>query len=200
MILHWRVCHVWNWLLMESADCPEHGFGDFTSMVADAYGDGGGSKLIESAATGCVGCNLASRDVALERLCRRHEWSYLSPLKRLRPLYAELKKPGNRLRKPGGEKRKDGSLCANQNRMGPLTFEARRMGLAEVESIQADVCRGAAVVGKPPYSLIDADERNRIIDLIESRTWPDGWRGDEPVADEPFEEWQADGTIQRRLC
>jgi DNA sulfur modification protein DndC len=91
-ILHWRVCHVWDWLLGDDAESVDHPFLDLTELVAEAYGDGGGSKLIESATrTGCVGCNLASRDVALERLTRRPAWAYLEPLKRLRPMYATLK-------------------------------------------------------------------------------------------------------------
>lgn len=198
-ILHWRVCHVWDWLLCER-EAPDHSFLDLTEMVAEAYGDGGGSKLIESAArTGCVGCNLASRDVALDRLCSRPDWAYLAPLKRLRPMYATLKLPRNRLRKPGGESRKDGELCANQNRMGPLTFDARLWGLEFVKAIQSEVCDGAARAGKPPYNLIDDEEEARIRELIAARTWPDGWRGDEPRGDEPFDEWHADGSIQRSL-
>lgn len=198
-ILHWRVCHVWDWLLCDGA-APDHELLDYTELVAEAYGDGGGSKLIESAArTGCVGCNLASRDVALERLTRRSAWAYLEPLKRLRPLYAELKQPQNRLRKPGGEMRQDGHLCANQNRMGPLTFAARRWGLEQVKAIQDEVCHGADRAGKPPYVLIDRREETRILELIDAGTWPHGWSGHEPVATEPFEEWRSDGSVQRSL-
>ena len=78
--------------------------------------------------TGCVGCNLASRDTALETLLTAEggRWEYLTPLMRLRPLYAELKRPHNRLRKTGRELTKDGKLVANPNRMGPLTMEARK--------------------------------------------------------------------------
>jgi DNA sulfur modification protein DndC len=199
-ILHWRVCHVWNWLLGDNAESVEHPYLELTEQVAEAYGDGGGSKLIESAArTGCVGCNLASRDVALDRLCRRPEWAYLAPLKRLRPLYAALKEPARRLRKPGGEMRKDGELCANQNRMGPLTFEARLWGLREVLSIQHEVCRGAALAGKPAYSLINDVEQARIHDLVAAGTWPDGWSGTEPVANEEYEDWRADGSVLRSM-
>lgn len=199
-LLHWRVCHVWDFLLGEHAECPEHAYLDLTRRVAEAYGDGGGSKLIESAArTGCVGCNLASRDVALERLTVRPQWAHLAPLKRLRELYAELKLPKNRLRKPGGERRKDGLLCANQNRMGPLTFEARLTGLERVKAIQAEVTTGAERVGQPGYCLIDATEEARVRELVALGTWPDGWSGTEPRADEAFEEWRADGTIQRTL-
>lgn len=204
-ILHWRTCHVWDWLNTEHTDCPDHGFEFFTRRVADAYGFGPDSKgeaarrYEEAARTGCVGCNLASRDVALERLIAVPRWKYLSPLMRLRPMYAELKRPHNRLRKPGGERRKDGELCANQNRMGPLTFDARRWGLAQVKAIQEEVCDGAKQAGEPPYSLITAEEEVRVLDLIDAATWPDGWEGTEPRADVMLPEWNRDGSIQHLL-
>lgn len=217
-VLHWRVCHVWDWLLCEG-EAPTHRYADLTEMVAEAYGDGGGSSLVESAArTGCVGCNLASRDVALDRLVRRPDWAHLAPLKRLREMYAELKRSENRLRKAvtvrwdvdpetdetvcipiGVERRQDGTPVANVNRMGPLTLDARRRGLAQVLAIQAEVCAGAARVGKPPYSLIDPEEEARIIELIAAGTWPRGWDGTEPRADEPFVEMLADGSVQQTL-
>ena len=197
-VLHWRVCHVWDWLNLDG-ESPDHDLAEFTERVADAYGFRGEKRYEEAARTGCVGCNLASKDVALDRLIARPEWAYLAPLKRLRELYAALKLPRNRLRKPGGETRKDGKLCKNQNRMGPLTFDARRWGLEQVEAIQAEVCDGAARAGGEPYSLIDGAERARILELIDARTWPDGWSGTEPRADEEFEEWRQDGTRQPSL-
>lgn len=203
-ILHWRVCHVWDWLNSEG-EAPDHKYASLTAQVADAYGFGAlqhgeaARKYEEAARTGCVGCNLASRDVALERLIARAEYAYLAPLMRLRPLYAELKKPHNRLRKPGGERRKDGKLCANQNRMGPLTFEARRWGLGEVLDIQHEVMRAGYDDDRPIYRLINSEEEHRIGDLIDSQRWPDGWSGNEPRADQPFAEWRADGTVQLSL-
>jgi DNA sulfur modification protein DndC len=196
-VLHWRVCHVWDWLNGEG-EAPDHAYLPFTERVADAYGFRGEKRYEEAARTGCVGCNLASRDVALDRLIERPKYTYLSPLKRLRELYAELKKPCNRLRKPGGERRKDGDLCANQNRMGPLTFDARRKALAEVLSIQADVNAGCLLPGAA-YSLINQEEHARILELIALGQWPHGWDGTEPRADQPFTEWRQDGTIQPGL-
>lgn len=204
-ILHWRTCHVWDWLNADHADCPDHGYEAFTTRVADAYGFGpdakgeAARKYEEAARTGCVGCNLASRDVALERLITVPRYGYLEPLMRLRPMYAVLKYPRNRLRKPGGETRKDGTLCANQNRMGPLTFEARLWGLEFVKQIEREVNDKARAIGQPPYSLISTEEEARIRELIAAETWPDGWRGDEPRADEEFVEWRQDGTIQPSL-
>lgn len=197
-VLHWRTCHVWDFLNLDG-EAPDHAFGAYTERVADAYGFRGEKRYEEAARTGCVGCNLASRDLALDRLVARPRWAHLAPLKRLRPLYAELKRPRNRLRKPGGGSRKDGALCKNQNRMGPLTFDARRAGLAEVKAIQAEVCAGAARAGEQPYSLIDADEEARILELIAAETWPHGWAGTEPRADEAFEEWHQNGTRQLSL-
>lgn len=191
-ILHWRVCHVWDWLTFEA---PTLNF--LTQHIADAYGGEEAEEI--NARTGCVGCNLASRDVALDRVLRRPEWSYLQPLKRLRPLYAELKKPGRRLRKDGTERRKDGVLVANPNRLGPLTFEARRWGLAQVQEIQNEINDVAIDRERPVMSLIDIEELNRINELIEAQTWPNGWEGSEITGDVPIDAVIAEGIIQPLL-
>lgn len=181
-ILHWRVCQVWDWLLLCQKD---HGWP--TGRVALVYG---GDEAMEiNARTGCIACNLASRDIALETILADERWAHLEPLRELRPLYAELKRPCNRLRKDGSERRKDGALVANPCRMGPLTFEARRMGLARVLDIQ----RRAGV------DLINGEERLRIEFLIESGVWPNGWDGTEPLASAPFENVFKDGSSQMNL-
>ena len=134
--LHWRVCHIWDWLTFHA---PSYGFP--TQVIAEVYG--GDEKEEVNARTGCVGCNLASKDTALLTVLKLPSWSYLAPLLRLRPLYAELKKPPYRLRKNGTDRRKDGTLAANPMRLGPLTMDARRYGLAQVLDIQAQVNRAA---------------------------------------------------------
>lgn len=186
-LLHWRVCHVWDWL---SYDAPGYGFP--TEAVADAYGGNEAEEI--NARTGCVGCNLASRDTALERIIGNPKFAYLSPLLKLRPLYAELKRPQNRLRKDGSERRKDGVLAANPMRMGPLTFEAREFGLAQVLAIQDEV--NDRRDANPLYSLINDEEHQRILALIEAQTWPHGWLGDEPVGDVMMDEVIAEGITQ----
>jgi DNA sulfur modification protein DndC len=191
-ILHWRVCHVWKWLRFWA---PQGGFP--TERVADAYGGVEAEEI--NARTGCVGCNLASKDTALETLLQDPRWEYLRPLTELRKVYAELKKPHMRLRKPTGERTKSGKLSKNQNRMGPLTMDARQWGLAAVLDIQDRVNVGARAAGDPEYSLINEEERAAIIAMIEARIWPQKWRGDEPVATAPFEEMDSDGTIQGSL-
>jgi DNA sulfur modification protein DndC len=160
-LLHWRPCHVWDWLNLFA---PSYGFP--TGTIAGIYGDG-------DVRTGCVGCNLASRDAALENVLRLPEWAHLRPLLELRPLYAELKKGYNRLRKDGSETRKDGELVKNPCRLGPLTMEARRYGLERVLDIQA----------RAGVDLVDDEERARILELIEAGTWPDGWDGTELTGD-----------------
>jgi DNA sulfur modification protein DndC len=196
-LLHWRVCHVWDWIRHRA---PSAGF-PTAAVIADVYGgknDAEGS-LDLSARTGCVGCNLASRDDALDRTLSLPQWSYLAPLKRLRPLYAGWKRPGNRLRKPGGETRANGSLGANQGRLGPLTHAARLQGLADVLAIQADINVAARASGRPEYSLINAEEEARIRGLNAVGTWPNGWDGTEPVGDSlPFEV-RRDGSVQSFL-
>ncbi len=179
-LLHWRVCFVWDWLFWHAPGLT----GLPTNLVAEAYGGDEAQEI--NARTGCVGCNLASRDFALEMILHNPKWAHLKPLMELRPLYAELKQPNNRLRKDGTETRADGSLVTNPCRMGPLTFEARRMGLARVLDIQ----RRAGV------DLINPEEQAMIESLISAETWPRGWAGTEPLASDPFDNVNPDGSIQ----
>jgi DNA sulfur modification protein DndC len=184
-LLHWRVCFVWDWLYWHAPELT----GLPTSLVAEAYGAGAGdlAEAVESnLRTGCVGCNLASRDVALETIIRLPQWAHLKPLLRLRWLYAELKKPHNRLRKDGSERRKDGALVANPCRMGPLTFEARLWALEQVKAIQQ----------ASRVDLINAEEEARIRYLVSDGTWPQGWDGAEPLASIPFDNVNPDGSVQ----
>lgn len=184
-LLHWRLCHVWDWLTGLVPEGLEHGFS--TKLIAAVYGQD--ENLETHARTGCVGCNLASRDFALEEIIKRPQWAKYSPLMGLRPLYAELKKPHNRLRKDGTETRKDGTLVSNPCRMGPLTFEARCWGLDQVKGIQA----------RAGVDLINAEEEAKILELIDAGTWPRGWDGSEPIASKPFENVRPDGSIQANL-
>lgn len=194
-LLHWRVCHVWDWLAIHA---PRDGFA--TEVVARVYdADEEGSANEISARTGCVGCNLASRDLALERVASRPEWAYLEPLRRLKPLYAELKRPCHRLRKAGGETRKDGTPASNQGRLGPLTLEARLWGLEQVLQIQREINEAAHRQGSLEYLLIDPDEEARIRELIAAGMWPQKWTGDEPVGDSLPYEIRKDGSVQHWL-
>jgi DNA sulfur modification protein DndC len=193
-LLHWRVCHVWDWLMFEA---PKLGLP--TRAVAEAYGQGeDGDEIETNARTGCVGCNLASRDVALDAILKLPQWAYLAPLKRLKPLYEELKKPQYRLRK-NAERKKDGDLSANPMRMGPLTMDARRMGLAEILDIQLTINVAASHQGRPAVTLINRQEHARILDLIAANTWPDRWSGDEVTGDIVLPRTLPDGTVQQIL-
>lgn len=187
-IVHWRQCFVWDWLYFASEDGfmqklvgieqPGHGY-RMLGDIAVAYGD-------EDARTGCVGCNLASRDTALENLIRTPEWEHLRPLLEIKPLFAELKKPQNRHRKAAPETLKDGSYAKNGQRMGPLTMEARAYGLECILDIQ----RRARV------DLINAEEEARIRQMWADGIYPDGWDGNEVRADLPLDRIQAiDGEL-----
>lgn len=194
-LLHWRVCNVWDWLRFY-APLPEYG-GWATSAIADAYG--GDEAEEKNARTGCAGCPLASKDLALMTIVSMPEWSYLSPLLGLKPLYRELRFPHNRLRKPGVERLKSGGIAANPQRMGPLTFEARLMGLARVLGIQAEINAEAERLGRPKIDILNEEEEGRIRELISAETWPQGWDGDEPVADTPMASVFSDGSVQPLL-
>lgn len=194
-LLHWRVCNVWDWLRFY-APLPEYG-GWATSAIADAYG--GDEAEEKNARTGCAGCPLASKDLALMTIVSMPEWSYLSPLLGLKPLYRELRLPHNRLRKPGVERLKNGTIAANPQRMGPLTFEARLMGLARVLGIQAEINADAERLGRPKIDILNEEEERRIRELISAETWPQGWDGDEPIADTPMASVFSDGSVQPLL-
>ncbi|MFU4380083.1 phosphoadenosine phosphosulfate reductase family protein [Pseudomonas aeruginosa] len=194
-LLHWRVCHVWEWL-KHWAPLPE--FGDWsTTMIADAYG-GDEAKEI-NARTGCTSCPLTDEDKALDTILLVPYWQYLAPLKRIKPLWRELREPQHRLRKAGIERLKDGSIAANPQRMGPILLESRLMGLERVLAIQAECNAAAAPLGRPHIDLINTEEEARIRELIAAGTWPDGWDGDEPIAITPLDKVFADGAVQPLL-
>lgn len=192
-ILEWRVCHVWEWL---SIFAPSYGF-KATALVAEVYGDEEAEEM--SARTGCVGCPLAEKETALDYLVKKPLWAYLAPLKGLRPLYRKLRKGVNRIRKDGTERNKDGSLSANPGRLGPLTMEARRMGLATVLDIQDRINKVAREQGRPPIDLINEEERARIEELIALDTWPNKWEGDELPGDTLIDHVYSEGIIQPML-
>lgn len=162
-LLHWRLCHIWDWLYVGPHDYS------MVANIAAVYGD-------DEARTGCIGCNLASKDTALENIIQRPEYAHYAALMELKPLFAELTKPKWRKRKSDVTLRKDGKPGKNVQRLGPLTMDGRRFGLARVLDIQA----------RAGVDLINEEERARIEELIAADTWPNGWRGDEITGDVPL--------------
>jgi DNA sulfur modification protein DndC len=166
-IVHWRTCFVWDWLYDWHSDAwanacgfeKGHGW-EYLGDLAAAYGD-------DDARTGCIGCNLASRDNALENIVHDKEWQHLRPLLEIKPMFAELKKSENRIRKATPEITKAGKYAKNGQRMGPLTMEARAWGLDRVLDIQK----------RAGVDLINAEEEARIRELWALGTWPEGWEG-----------------------
>lgn len=192
-LLHWRVCHVQDWLGFEMSELP-------TREVMRVYGydDDEAAYAVTNLRTGCYGCPLVAEDRALERVISLEGWGHLAPLRRLRPLYAQLKEPHNRLRKVG-ERKKDGTLAAKQGRLGPLTMEARRYALGEVLGIQDEINGAAKCEGRPEVSLINDEEHARILELIAANTFPNKWDGDEPAGDLPYVQTGRDGSTQPLL-
>jgi hypothetical protein len=192
-ILHWRVCNVWAWL---TSHAPRFGFP--TTPIAAAYGGDEAEEI--NARTGCMGCPLASRDVALAAVIKQPSWEYLAPLVDLRELYHELRFTRSfRLRKPGAEILKDGSLGHNPQRIGPLTMEARRYGLERIMDIQSRVNTEADRLLRPRVDILNEQERMRILELIEANTWPQKWDGSEPLGDELLDRVFGDGSAQPLL-
>jgi len=169
-LLHWRLCHVYDWLYFDE----RHGFD--ISGIASVYGE-------DEVRTGCVGCNLASRDTAIERLIKNPQWRYLSPLMELKPLYRELTKSKWRKRKAEPELRKDGSYSKNGQRMGPLTMAGRKYGLEKVLDIQA----------RARVDLINAEEETAIREMWKNNVWPNKWSDQDIEADKPIDLAISDG-------
>jgi len=194
-LLHWRVCHVWEWLKHWA---PTAEFGDWsTAAIADAYGGDEAEEI--NARTGCIGCPLAQEDSALDTILKNPHWAYLAPMKGIKVLWRELREPQHRLRKAGIERLKDGSIGKNPQRMGPLTFEARLMGLERLLAIQAEVNAAATALGRPLVDMINAEEEARIRELVALETWPRGWDGDEPIATTIMDTVYQNGAVQPRL-
>lgn len=191
-ILHWRVCQVWEWLITGEL---EHGFP--TYAVAEAYGGDEAQEL--NARTGCIGCPLTDKETALDALLSKDKWSYLVPLKRLKPIYREMRLFENRLQKDGNERNKDGTLAANPGRKGPLTLESRTRFLDRVLAIQSEINLRAIDLNSPQVFLIDAEEEEFIRDCISNKLFPNKWTGDERNGNELLPHVYQDGSIQNLL-
>jgi DNA sulfur modification protein DndC len=187
-ILHWRVCHIWDWLMFEAPSIIPS-----VSFVAQVYGGEEAAEI--NARTGCVGCPLATKDTALDHILSLPEWSYLQPLKRLRPLYAELRSFKYRKQKDG-EKNKDGNYSANPSRKGPLTLAVREWGLRQVLDVQTDINCQAILQGRPRIELINGSEESRIRELISAHAWPNRWSDDDPDATILIQQTFSDGSVQ----
>lgn len=190
-LLHWRVCSIWDWLKI-FAPMKKHG-GWNTELLADVYGGEEAEEI--NARTGCIGCPLASKDKALDVVIKIPEYEYLKALERLKPIYRELRKPHRRKRKTEWQYKKDGTLSKNQNRMGPITLEARKWAFDEIIKIQSEINALANIQGMPEVYLINDAEAIRIQELWKKNTWPNGWDGNEKRADEKFVQRNSDGTI-----
>ncbi len=194
-ILHWRVCNVWDWLKV-FAPMKKHGAWN-TSLLADAYG--GDEAEENNARTGCLGCPLVEKDKALDSLVKNPQWSYLSPLKGLKPIYREMRLPIHRLRKSGNERKKDGTLAKNQQRMGPLTLESREMFLQRIIEMQDQVNGAADFEGRPRIDILNSEEIARIRELITSKTFPNKWDGTEVSAAVAQDVHYSNGSIMQRM-
>lgn len=198
-LLHWRVCHIWDWLKIgpislgyEFKDKSDRWHGFSTQMIADAYGGDEAEEI--NARTGCIGCPLAQKDTALDNLIKQEYWFYLEPLKRLKPLWRELRLPQNRLRKTGKE-----TSEKNKQRMGPLIMECRKNAFDTIIKLQNDINKVAIAEGKPVVVLLNRQERLFIKSMWKINRWPNRWDGTEPTGDVLMDTVYSDGTVQPLL-
>ncbi|MDR2004145.1 MAG: phosphoadenosine phosphosulfate reductase family protein [Prevotella sp.] len=195
-LIHWRVCTVWDWL-QAFAPQPEYGGWD-TSMLTQAYGGDMANEV--NARTGCIGCPLAQNDTALDTVIKifPNEWGYLSPLRKLRPIYREMRDFKYRLRKHK-ETNSDGSLSKNPYRVGPLTIEARKIFTNKILEIQNEVNILADHQGKKHIDIINQEELSRIQWHWDNNIWPNKWTGNEPIATDKFNQVYKDGSEDMSL-
>jgi DNA sulfur modification protein DndC len=104
-----------------------------------------------------------------------------------------MKKPQYRHRKAGGEVRKDGKLSTNQQRLGPLTLEARMHFFERICDIQERVARNNHTGIE--FNLINPEEAERIMGLISMKVFPQKWSGEEPTGDIILDKVYADGSV-----
>lgn len=174
-LLHWRVCHIWDWLTFE-----EHRHGFPTRPIASIYGE-------EEQRTGCIACPLASHDHVLQSVVDRlPEWAYLAPLIELRQMWDEMRKPQYRKRKRG-ERISGNRFSSHPMRLGPLTMEARAYFLERVLGIQA----------RANYELITVEDEAFIRGCWAANLWPNGWDGTEEIGNVLMEQIYKDGVTQR---
>lgn len=181
-LLHWRLCHVFDWLY----ESDHHGYQEARGIAA-VYG-------MDDVRTGCVGCPLASRDNALERLVQDRAWAYLSPLLRLKGFYRAMKGAEWRKRKAVPEKRKDGQFSRNGQRKGPLTMQAREHWLGQILAVQDEVNEGALAGGRPTVDLINEEEEARIRQMWALDVWPNKWSSADVAADMPIDKIMSVGA------
>jgi DNA sulfur modification protein DndC len=166
-ILHWRVCHVWDWIVEA---CFEHGYpigGVIETYGVDITDDGVEEPL--SSRTGCIGCPLVTAsnekhpkpDKALATIVEQDTWSYLAPFQRLSEVYWRLRwDDAFRHHKKNGQK-------------GCLTIAAREWALEEILLIQQESARLALEKGRLPYELVSQEEVTLIRKMIAERVFPE---------------------------
>lgn len=193
-LLHWRVCHVWEWL-RHWAPLPQYGEWD-TEIIAEAYGGDEAEEI--NARTGCICCPLAKKDTALDAIIKIIKWSYLAPLKELRAIYEWLRKPENRHRM-NGERNKDGQLSSNPQRLGPIKLHIRLEALEKILDMQSRINVQAKALGMPPVDIINSEEEARIRELIANKQFPDKWTGNEIGGEVIVDKIYNDGTVWQTL-
>jgi DNA sulfur modification protein DndC len=167
-LLHWRVCHVWDWLKVYA---PMPAFGGWaTAILADAYGGDEAEEI--NARTGCMGCPLASPGPGAGG--RGRHAGLVAPGA---PSWPEghLASPARTGHASEEDRPDDDGQVAegkNKQRMGPLTFEARLWALGEVLAIQRECNAAAERLGRPGIDILNAEEELRIYELIAAETWP----------------------------
>lgn len=66
-------------------------------------------------------------------------------------------------------------------------------------AVQAEINTTATALGRPAVDLINAEEEDRIRQLIAARTYPRRWSDDDPDATSLINQTYRDGAVQALL-
>lgn len=163
-VLHWRLCHVWDWLFIADLE-----YGYPITGVSETYGVNIDDDFEDlSGRTGCIGCPLVTAgnqskpkpDKALNTVLLSDRWSHLQPYQELSDVYWRLRwDESTRHKKLNGNK-------------GCLTIESRKWALEKILEMQEKSIRLALSQGRKPYKLIQDDEVAMIQEMLKNRVFP----------------------------
>lgn len=180
-IVHWRACHVFRYLFVDQQRNPLF---DTVKHVEQVYRYD--EFVPNGIRTGCIRCQIVHEDMSFNALVKYDPfWSFLEPLRELDELHDWLSKPAQRHRKVEPTGKADGSLRNRRGApLGPLTMDARRIGLDWLKRIQ-DKTNQDAPAGYE-ITLVSVEEQSAIRQMWSDGTYPQGWTGDEPIGDYPY--------------
>jgi DNA sulfur modification protein DndC len=178
LIVNWKECHVYDFLQgwFHWGKLKGHSMQKITQQIAWMYGQSEDGLVERSLRFGCFGCPVVTQDRMTMQAAKATPT--LTPILELHAVWAEMRKPQYRLWQP--------SKKSAKGKVGPLSVAARQHFYGDILSIQN---RSSVVL------MTDAD-KTAIHSHWENRTFPRGWKGDEPLASDVMQKGTLMETTQ----